>query len=229
MDRSKEGVSVILLAGGKGSRLGAALPKQFLRIKEKEIALYSFEMFLSISQVSEIVVVAPKSYWPLFQSNQKKLSFALPGLRRQDSSYHGFLKTSFDMPHVCIHDAARPCLDKSLLLELFRAAKTYGAAALGVQSTATLKEADESDMILKTIDRAKVWMIQTPQVLRRDWLLEGFAYALKHQLQVTDDLQLIEPLGYPAKIIKSTPNNLKLTHPEDLRVIHSLLEQKGGA
>ncbi len=229
MDTSDFNSSIVLLAGGKGTRMGGLLPKQFQKIHNKPVSLYSFEIFTLIPQVSEIIVVAPDEFWPIFKCDHKKIKFAYPGIRRQDSSYHGFLKTSLDSSLVCIHDAARPCLNQSLLEDLFDTAKEYGAAAPGVLSTATLKEAGPENLIVRTIDRSKVWMIQTPQVIRRDWLREGFQHAIENKIEVTDDLQLIEHIGYSAKIIEGSQANLKLTHPDDFELAHSILKEEANA
>lgn len=215
-------VSVILLAGGKGLRMGGAVPKQYMKLLEKEIALYSFELFNEMEEVGEIIVVADPDYRMLFSSSVKPVKFASPGTRRQDSLKNGLEQLSPSSEWVCIHDAARPLVAKEDVKRACEAAYQHGAAALGVPVKATLKRVQQG-RILSTVDREGVWEIQTPQVIKRAWLEEGMELALKQNVSVTDDLSLMELIGKPAHAVLGSSDNIKVTTPEDLKLAEALL------
>lgn len=194
-------------------------PKQFLDLQGKPVALHSFEQFTSFPQVVEIVVVCDPSYQSLFpRFTLPKVRFALPGARRQDSVYHGFLALSSQPDLVCIHDSARPFLSKENLEELLEEARKYGAAALGVPTKNTIKETDPNQFIQRTLDRSKLWEMHTPQVATPELLRKGFSIAHEYNLDVTDDASLIELTGHPVKLVKDSYQNFKITTPEDWQV-----------
>ncbi|MCC5831681.1 MAG: 2-C-methyl-D-erythritol 4-phosphate cytidylyltransferase [Chlamydiales bacterium] len=205
-------ISVILLAGGKGSRMGTALPKQFLLLDERPIACRSLEIFLNHSAVSEVIVVCASAYRPFFSGYD--VQFANPGERRQDSLFNGLAFARHEW--VCVHDAARPYLTRELLTRLIDEGKEIGAATLAMPVKNTVKESDESGFVRSTPDREYIWEVQTPQLLTKEVLLKGFAYADKHGLTVTDDVSLAELIGHPVKLVPGSYENIKITTPEDL-------------
>lgn len=218
----KHGISVILLAGGTGSRMQSSIPKQFLTLGSKPIALHSFELFASMPEIDEIIVVCSPESRILFKTERKKqISFALPGERRQDSVYNGLQAASFDL--ICIHDAARPFIDQPLVLRVLEAGRQFGAAAVGLPLKFTIKEIDHCQLVLNTPDRSKLWEIQTPQVVQHDILMQGFHYAHQHQLTVTDDVSLAELVKKPVKLVEGSSMNVKITVPSDLPIAHHLL------
>jgi 2-C-methyl-D-erythritol 4-phosphate cytidylyltransferase len=219
----KQGTSVILLAGGTGSRMQSSVPKQYLTLGSKPIARHSFDLFLNMSEVDEIVVVCSSECRDLFQteSSHKKVVFALPGKRRQDSVYHGLQATSYDL--ICIHDAARPFIDRDLVLRVLKAGRECGAAAVGMPLKFTIKEIDPHHFVQQTPDRSQLWEVQTPQVLHRELLTRGFHYAHEHQLTVTDDVSLAELIQQPVKLVEGSSLNVKITVPSDLPIAEHLL------
>lgn len=209
-----ERVSVILLAGGKGTRIKSACPKQFLPLAGKEMICHSLDVFLSIPSICEIVIVCDPLYRPIFSSYP--VHFAKPGERRQDSVYNGFQKTT--SPWICVHDAARPFITKEMVERLISAGKVHGAAALGTPFKSTVKLANENCFVDMTPPRDQVWEIQTPQFLHRDVLENGFAFAIENSLTVTDDVSLAELIDHPVKIVEGSYRNIKITTPEDLLI-----------
>lgn len=219
--------SLVFLSGGTGSRMELQQPKQYVEIHRKPLALYSFETFLSLQELETVVVVCEANYEPLFKESAKifqtHLLFARPGLRRQDSVFNGIEKLSGD-PLVCIHDSARPCIDIEAIRRTVAAGNEHEAAVLGVKMKSTVKKINKENFIIETPDRASLWEVQTPQVIRLNLLYEGFKIAKEHQKTVTDDVSLVELLGKPVKIVEGSYQNFKVTTPDDLEMAkHALL------
>lgn len=218
-------VAVILLAGGTGSRMKSDIPKQFLQLKNKPIVLHSFELFVCLQEAVEIVVICSPEYRHLFHIKDENitLTFAMPGERRQDSVYNGLQAITSNSQYVCVHDSARPCVTLPMIQRVIAAAHQHGAATAAMPIKFTVKEADQDLFVTQTPDRSRIWEIQTPQVIRKDWLKDGFAYALKNNLTVTDDVSLVELLKKPVKLVEGCYSNLKITTQEDLRLSESLI------
>jgi 2-C-methyl-D-erythritol 4-phosphate cytidylyltransferase len=220
-------VSVILLAGGKGVRMNKAIPKQYLTLKNKPIARYSFEVFISLPQVKEIIVVCEPQYQKLFALHSIiPIKFAEPGERRQDSVYNGLQKSALHMDWICVHDSARPFIDNSLVHRVIDAAVEVGAATAGMPLKFTVKESDSENLVKYTLDRNNLWEIQTPQVIRTDLLHAAFNYVNQNRLTVTDDVSLVELIGMPVKLVKGNDINFKITTPQDLVVAEQLLQDQ---
>lgn len=215
---------MILAAGGIGSRVGASLPKQFLPLSGKPIALYSFDLFCQMDEIDEIVVVCEPKYRFYFSSQEKPVLFADPGKRRQDSILNGFLRASKKAKILCTHDSARPFIEKKELLTLLEKAAEMGAATLAAPVICTIKKCDANGRVEKTLDRSRLWEIQTPQAIQRDLFERGFSYVLENCLEITDDTSLAELLGAEVAIVASPHRNFKITTPTDMAVAKILCE-----
>lgn len=222
-------VSAVLLAGGAGTRMKQKLPKQFIKLQEKEIALYSFEALITHPQVKEVIVVCHKSYHELFQKikTPKRVVFAPPGIERQDSSFNGYQKVSSDIDLICVHDAARPFIHHKLLTQLFSFANNFGAAVLGLKSTSTLKLVNSEGFVDKTLDREMIFEAQTPQVGQVSLFKKAFDYVKENNICVTDEMSMLEVIGAQIKIVDGEKNNLKITTVEDLKFCEYLLKDLG--
>mmetsp|Transcript_7225 Transcript_7225/g.18488 ORF Transcript_7225/g.18488 Transcript_7225/m.18488 type:complete len:304 (-) Transcript_7225:431-1342(-) len=220
-----DSVSVVLLAGGVGKRMGANIPKQYIQIGGKEVALFSFEVFAQMEQVREIVVVCEEEYENLFRNCgiAKKLFFARPGKERQDSAFNGFSLSHPDSSLVAIHDSARPLVTADSVLACFEDAFEHGAAVLGVPVKSTIKEVDADKFVIRTPDRSTLWEVQTPQVIKPSILREGFAKVKEEDIAVTDDVSIVEALGGTVRITPGDYQNIKLTTPEDMQLAESVL------
>ncbi len=220
--------TIILLAGGRGARMNAAIPKQFLELQGKPVVQHSYEQFLNLPEAIEIIVVCDPSYRSLFSKapEGKLVSFALPGERRQDSVYNGFMAKKCDTDLVCIHDAARPFITDDLIRRVMASANEHGAATAAVPVKFTVKEADHTGFVMRTPDRSLMWEIQTPQVVRPGLLTLGFHKAFAENITVTDDVSLIEMIGHPVKLVEGGYMNLKITTPEDFDLATQLFLKK---
>ncbi|MGA8163738.1 MAG: 2-C-methyl-D-erythritol 4-phosphate cytidylyltransferase [Waddliaceae bacterium] len=221
-------VSIILLAGGNGSRFNSKVPKQFLPLGGQPIVHYSYRLFVRCPEAAEIIVVCAPEYQELFHTMPAPvpLQFALPGKRRQDSLRNGLEAVQAQSKWICVHDSARPFITKPLLNRLFSAARKHGAATAGLPVKSTIKQADADHLVCQTPDRSSLWEIQTPQIIRTDWLKEGFAHIDKHQLTVTDDVSIVEKLELPVKIVKGEEGNVKITTQQDFFLAENMLENQ---
>ena len=203
----------------------ASLPKQFLILGDKPVVRHSLDVFLGIPQITEVIVVCLPEYRGIFDSC-KNIRFAEPGNRRQDSVYNGFLKTDPSNEIICIHDAARPFINNEIVLSTLKAGEEWGAATVGMPITFTIKKGTADNFVESTPDRNFIWEIQTPQVLHRTILAEGFAYAQKNDITVSDDVSLAELINKKVKLVEGSHMNFKLTTPKDLAIANVLLQQR---
>nr|GLL37574.1 2-C-methyl-D-erythritol 4-phosphate cytidylyltransferase, chloroplastic isoform X1 [Ipomoea trifida]GMD42394.1 2-C-methyl-D-erythritol 4-phosphate cytidylyltransferase, chloroplastic [Ipomoea batatas] len=223
----EKSVSVILLAGGMGKRMGVSMPKQYLPLLGQPIALYSFYTFSKLPQVKEIVVVCDPFYNDVFEDAGKKihieLKFALPGKERQDSVYNGFQVVDLSSELICIHDAARPLVLAGDVEKVLKDGWLVGAAVLGVPAKSTIKEANNESFVVRTLNRKTLWEMQTPQVIKPELLKKGFELINREGLEVTDDVSIVELLKHPVYITEGSYTNIKVTTPDDMLLAERIL------
>ncbi|KAL6763405.1 2-C-methyl-D-erythritol 4-phosphate cytidylyltransferase-domain-containing protein [Haematococcus lacustris] len=228
-------VSIILLAGGVGKRMGAAIPKQYLDLRGSPIATYSLRTFSKMREVLEIIIVCEPSWRALFQQaidglpRAVPIKWALPGSERQDSVFSGLQQVATDAALVAVHDSARPLVTAHDALRCFQDGLQVGAAVLGVPVKPTIKEVDAQGLVVKTLQRSKLWEVQTPQVIRTELLRNGFALVKAQGLDVTDDVSIIEALGKPVRVTPGSYTNIKVTTPEDMSVAEGFLDEQAAA
>lgn len=219
---------VVIVAAGRSTRFGdKAYKKPFAPLAGRAVWLHSAERFMNRSEVSQVVVVVStedrEEFDRKFGANVAILGITVTngGAERADSVKAGLEKLSDDCEFVAIHDAARPCLTDKLVDQIFAAAKKTGAVIPATPVAATLKRV-ANGQIAETVPRDNLWMAQTPQVFRRDWLTA--AYASHSGPAVTDDAQLIEQAGHPVTIVEGSPLNLKITERSDLKLAEQILK-----
>lgn len=215
------GRGLILLAGGRGTRMGSSLPKQFIDLRGKPIVHYSLELFEKCGLFNEIVIVCSKLYRCYFPSFTGR--FADPGPRRQDSTASGEKELSKHIDSIVIHDAARPFIQLKDLEALIQAGEKIGVASLGHPVKWTVKESDASGVVIRTLNREQIWEIQTPQYLKREIAKLGIAASQERKECVTDDVSLAELIGHPVKLVKGSDKNLKITTPFDLKLAEEIV------
>jgi 2-C-methyl-D-erythritol 4-phosphate cytidylyltransferase len=234
-------VGFVLLAGGTGSRMKANMPKQFLSLRGVPVLHHSLDLFLERLKEfnggppTVVLVMDPQyqpEYQPIVDKYKGRLTFANPGKERQGSVENGLNMlveiASGRCQYVAIHDSARPLVTVKEVCDVVRDAKEYGAAVLGVPCKATIKESDDGTLVLRTIPRARLWEVHTPQVIKIDTLQRGFAKVEAENLEVTDDVSIVEALGEPVKLTLGEYTNLKITTPEDMGVAEGILDSRKG-
>ncbi|KAL4345321.1 hypothetical protein AHAS_Ahas11G0266700 [Arachis hypogaea] len=226
----EKSVSVVLLAGGQGKRMGANMPKQYLPLLGQPIALYSFYTFSRMVEVKEIIVVCDPSYKDIFEdakvNDKVELKFALPGKERQDSVYNGLQECAAvdsNSQLVCIHDSARPLVLSEDVKKVLKDGLLNGASVLGVPVKATIKEANNESFVVRTLDRKTLWEMQTPQIIKPELLKKGFELVNREGLEVTDDVSIVEHLKHPVYITQGSYTNIKVTTPDDLILAERIL------
>jgi 2-C-methyl-D-erythritol 4-phosphate cytidylyltransferase len=240
-------VGFVVLAGGKGSRMKAGMPKQFLELLKVPILHHSLDLFLErlpaflsskdTAAPPFVVLVMDPSYQPEYQPivdrYAGRLVFANPGIERQGSVKNGLDKlvevSQGKCQMVAIHDSARPLVTISEVCNVVRDCKEHGAAVLGVPCKATIKESEDGETVLRTIPRARLWEVHTPQVIKIETLQRGFAKVVAEGLEVTDDVSIVEALGETVKLTLGEYTNLKITTPEDMDVATAILLERKSA
>ncbi|CAB9531131.1 2-C-methyl-D-erythritol 4-phosphate cytidylyltransferase [Seminavis robusta] len=221
------------------------MPKQFLPLQGRPILQHSVELFLEKlpayleAQGKEpndcVVIVMDPMYQPEYQHlidayPDKKVAFANPGAERQGSVENGLNKLTelgkVQYEYAAIHDSARPLVTIQEVCNVVQDAKQVGAAVLGVPCKATIKESEDGKTVLRTIPRARLWEVHTPQVVKIETLLRGFKKVEAENLEVTDDVSIVEALGEPVKLTLGEYTNLKITTPEDMDVATAILEER---
>ena len=221
-------VSVIIAAGGKGTRMGADINKVYLKLLGKEILVHTIEAFQQNKNVDEIIVVTGKNDIDRCCELVKKYKLSKVtvvvkgGSTRQKSVYNGIAASKGDI--IAIHDGARPLISQQEINAVINDCKEYDAAALGVSVKDTLKLVDENGFIAKTIDRELVCSIRTPQVFRRNIIMEAHENAFDEEIEATDDCGIVEALGTKIKITTGSNDNIKVTTPEDMIMATGILK-----
>jgi 2-C-methyl-D-erythritol 4-phosphate cytidylyltransferase/2-C-methyl-D-erythritol 2,4-cyclodiphosphate synthase len=216
-------VSAILAAGGRGTRLGAATPKQLLVVGDRPILQRSFETLDAHDSIHEIVIALPSemvaSPPPFLISSRKPVRIVDGGPRRQDSVARAFARTAVHADVIVIHDAARPFASADLFSRVIAAASKGGAAIAALQAQDTVKQATTAagiHVVARTIPRDSIYLAQTPQAFTRQVLAAAILHA--NALTATDEAALAEQAGHPVRLVDGEAANIKITTEHDLLV-----------
>lgn len=214
-------ISAIILAGGKGKRMGYSISKQFIELKGKPILYYTLKTFIDNSNINNIVLVLPEDEIDYCQKeildkySLKVDKIVVGGKERQDSVYNA-LKEIEGTEVVLIHDGARPFISERIINDGINFARIHGAAAPGVMPKDTIKIKDDNSFSINTPDRTSLVAIQTPQVFKYNEILECHEKVKKNCDIVTDDTMVVEKYGYSVYLYAGEYTNIKVTTPEDL-------------
>ena len=215
--------------GGNGGRAQAGVRKQYLPLAGRPILLRTLDRFKAIPGiVQRVLVVHPDDYGLTQQEWGAELAAAgvteiVPGgTARQESVRRGLAVLRDDVTIVAVHDAVRPFVSRRAIEQSIRMAAEYGGAVVACKMVATVKRADDKGRIVQTLPREELWMAQTPQTFRRDLLVQAHASAERDGISATDDSFLLERLGMTVMVVEESPNNLKITTPEDLQLAEAM-------
>jgi 2-C-methyl-D-erythritol 4-phosphate cytidylyltransferase len=220
-------VAVILPAAGSGTRFGAAGNKIFQSLRDRPIFLHTCQAFASRPDVAQLLLVASDEDMPLltgtFAGALEQLGVTLvPGGRTRAHSVRNALACIDQQAQiVAIHDAVRPCVTGERIDAVIAQARRCGAAILACPVHGTVKRVGDDRRIEQTVSRVGLWQAQTPQVFRRDLLLQAYARDVEG---ITDDAQAVEAIGQEVRVVPGDPRNLKITTPADLVMASALLE-----
>lgn len=208
------------------------IKKPYLDLAGKPILAHTLIVFQRCPLVDDIVVVAAGGDERDCVQNviipygiNKADQVVAGGGTRQESVFNGLQSVPPDTDMVMVHDCARPFVTEDMIENALEAANEWGAATVAVPVKDTIKEANDKNFVVNTLDRRRLWAIQTPQAFRYDLLLRAHLYARENGIHVTDDASLIEQMGENSvKLVMGVSENMKITTPGDLTIAKAILE-----
>lgn len=218
----------VVVAGGAGTRMKSDIPKQFLELGTKPVLQWSLECFDAVPETVDITVVLPEAW---IEEGKRRLAGWKPkhriryicgGVRRQDSVEAGVSSIPDDDGWVAVHDGARPAITPVIVRACLEMAIEKGNASCAVPASDTLVESSDG-LVIGAIDRTKIFAMQTPQIFPVRQLRDALARARADGVDATDDAGLVRRLGLPVYLAPGSPLNIKVTRPEDLRLLSSIL------
>jgi 2-C-methyl-D-erythritol 4-phosphate cytidylyltransferase len=230
-------VAALVLAAGRGERLGADRPKAFVQVAGQALVVHALSALAAAQEIDQVIPVlgqADERAWRELAAELNsipKLSDPVTGgAERQDSMAAGLAALPPDVSHVAVHDAARPLIRPDDVDRVVRAAKSAGAAILAVPVRDTIKRV-RGERVVETPPRSECFAAQTPQVFEVGILREALAKAALDGRVGTDDAEIVEALGITVRVVEGDPGNIKVTHAEDLPLAERLLlgRRKGSA
>jgi len=224
--------AAVIVAAGKGTRMGTNSDKLFLEVAGRPVVAHTWQRFNDAPCIDEVILVVRDGMQSAFAALAAQYGFQKPhrfikgGAERQDSVWQGLEALSPATDIVAIQDAARPCTSERLIQATIEAARETGAAVAAQPVTDTIKESADGRMISRTVDRSKLWSVQTPQTFRVEVIRRALAEVRRRGLSVTDDTAACELIGQPVQLVAGAAPNPKITLPADLPYIESLLRQR---
>lgn len=223
-------VVAIVPAAGRGLRMGGSVPKQYLSIGGDPLIVQSLRILQAAPVVSQIILAVPSADIEYCQHEivlrhrfTKVTKVVAGGAERQDSVRHALAQVPSDTDIVLIHDAVRPFVTLRMIEEVVAASWKEGAAIIALPMRDTVKQVRTDGMIERTVDRTSLWLAQTPQAFRRDWIETAHRNAHAEGVRATDDAFLVEWLGYSVAVVEGSGENIKVTRPEDLVIGEAIL------
>lgn len=227
-------VAAIIPAAGDSRRFGGRTNKLFIALNGQPLLVRTLQALQASPAIRWIILVVRSEERAQAAALLKRhrLTKAQPpcvgGASRAESVANGVAALPRAARWVLVHDGARPCVSQRLIEEAVRAARRYGAVACGLPASVTVKAVDAQAEVRLTLDRERLWFVQTPQVFRRDWLIQALERAAHRLDQFPDDAALIESAGFRVRMIPGDPLNLKVTTQDDLLLAEAILAARNG-
>ena len=226
--------TAIVLAAGKGKRMGTKIHKQYLSLGGYPLIYYSLRAFASSPLIDEILLVAAEGEEIYCKKeivekyNIEKVSRVVAGGKERYHSVWNGLQL-VEKGYVFVHDGARPFVDEGIIERAYEAVTESRACVVGMPVKDTVKLSDENEYVKETPERSRMWTVQTPQVFDTELLKKAFQLLMStRHIQVTDDAMVVEQmLGHPIKLVQGSYENIKITTPEDLEVAELFLNRRG--
>jgi 2-C-methyl-D-erythritol 4-phosphate cytidylyltransferase len=222
MTEKSGAVGAIIVAAGKGSRMGLGYNKVLTLVSGKPVIEWTIQSFINSKLIENLVlVISPEDEEAMKKIclpyiNEVNLAIVNGGADRQDSVYNGLKALPESVELVLIHDGARPFIDKEIIERSIENARKYGAACCGMPVKDTIKVIDEQKTIISTPNRNFLWSAQTPQAFHYDIIFQSYKYACEKDIKFTDDAGIAEAAGYKVFMFEGSYRNIKLTSAEDL-------------
>ena len=220
----------LIPAAGLGLRMGGTVRKQFRPLGGLPLLVHSLRVFQSSPVIDAVVLAVPEADRNYCRTEivephgfTKVTHVVAGGKERQDSVRQALAVVDESVHLVVIHDAVRPFVTETMVKQVVEAAKADGAAIIALPMRDTVKQVGEDHFIERTVDRKSLWLAQTPQAFRRDWLDEAHRKAQAEGLAATDDAFLLEWMGHPVRVVEGSGENIKVTRPEDFVIGEAIL------
>ncbi len=220
-------VTAIIVAAGGGTRIG--FDKLLAPLAGEPVILRTLRAFEACADIAHVLIVAAPDRAEIIRSLAdaalltKITGFVEGGAERHFSVWNGLSALPETCAYVAVHDGARPLIHPEQITRCVARARETGAAACARRVTETLKRADDSGLVTGGVDRAGLWLMETPQVFRRDLLVAAYEKVLRDGLLVTDEVSAVEQSGHPVWLVENRTPNLKITLPGDLEIAARLL------
>jgi 2-C-methyl-D-erythritol 4-phosphate cytidylyltransferase len=224
--------AVILPAAGRSSRFRDKEKKPFATLDGRAVWLRSAELFITRSDVVQCIIIVAKDDQEMFKRRYganiafMNVQVADGGAERFESVANALALVKPEADFVAVHDAVRPCLSDKLVDAVFEQATKSGAAMLAVPVADTLKRVDGQRQVQETVSRQGLWLAQTPQVFRREWIQDAYTKRAQLGKDITDDAQLVEAAGHPVYVVEGSPSNIKITAKGDLSLADAILKSR---
>lgn len=226
-------VTALIPAAGMGKRMGKAVAKQFLPLGDKPMLAHTLLVFQRAAEIDEIIPVLSEEDMEsclrdvIEQYHITKVkTLVVGGKERQDSVANGLQKLEKDASIVLVHDGVRPFVTLEMIKESVEFAKKGECVAVGVPIKDTIKEVDGKRMVRRTLERNRLWAIQTPQAFPVKILKHAYEESYQHDRHGTDDATLVERAGGKVRVIMGSYENIKITTPEDLILAEEILRRR---
>jgi 2-C-methyl-D-erythritol 4-phosphate cytidylyltransferase len=222
--------AAIIVAAGQGTRMGAGVDKLFLPVAGRPVVAHTWGIYDAVPVIDEIILVVRPDRRAQFEELGRQLGCRKPyrlahgGQERQDSVWNGLEALDPATDLVAIHDGARPCTPRELVLRTLEKAQMSGAAVAARRVTDTVKESEDGETTLRTLDRTRLWTVQTPQAFRVSVIRQALMKVREAGLRMTDDTGACEWIGQKVSLVESVALNPKVTMAADLALVAALLD-----